>query len=263
MRLLQGLNKPGFSMANIRCFVHFCITFVSVFDVSYCTIPAEKTMTWGVMLPNYYLATKAHNDKPWLPPGRHYPYHLQMMIPALRIALEKIEAADYLHGWNVTLQVEDSHCFSGTTQFLAADMKVESKVYAYIGPVCESALLPVHRFAQRWNIPLITVGAQSVNYQHSKIITKFMPPHSHVGRIILEVWNTFEWQRGIFLYHFNDRGMQDPLFMAGASYQYLKNAGLNFTHERFDEFSQVDYVELLERAVIPQTSGKYHIQVMG
>ena len=256
MGLLKGFSRPGFRMGNIRCFVHFCITFVSVFGVISCAVPTDRKMTWGVMLPNYFLPTVPAGNTRWLPPGRHYPYHLQMMMPALRIALEKAED-QYLQGWNITLQVEDSKCDSANTQFMAADMKVDSKVHVYIGPVCETAIVPVQRFAKRWNIPLITVGAQSVNFFGSECITKFMPPHYYAGRILLEVWSTFGWQRGVFLYHFNDKGSQDPLFMAGAAFSFLKNAGLNLTHERFDEFSNMDYEELMERVVIPETSGEY------
>lgn len=256
MGLLKGFSRPGFRMGNIRCFVHFCITFVSVFDVISCAVPTDRKMTWGVMLPNYFLPTVPSGNTPWLPPGRHYPYHLQMMMPALRIALEKAED-QYLQGWNITLQVEDSRCDSANTQFMAADMKVDSKVHVYIGPVCETAIVPVQRFAERWNIPLITVGAQSVNFFRAECTTKFRSPHYYAGRILLEVWSTFGWQRGVFLYHFNDKGSQDPMFMAGATFSFLKNAGLNLTHERFDEFSNMDYEELMERVVIPETSGEY------
>ena len=259
----------GITTCHIFYFLHFCTSFLSHFDIVSCKLPdnGDRNIVLGAMLPTYYLDVRERPDdntkKIWLPPGRHYPYHLQMAVPALSIAVKKAQE-QILPGWNLSLQTMDSMCDSDMTQFTSADLHVDFRVHAYIGPVCEYPVKPAERFAIRWKIPLITTGAQSVNYRTSPIITNFMPPHSHLGSFIAKFWHKYQWTRGVLLYHNNDRGAQDTFFMAGGIYSTLNVLGLNFTHHSFDEFNykDIDYEELLLKYLVPESSGKSHMQII-
>ncbi|XP_072174307.1 atrial natriuretic peptide receptor 3-like [Diadema setosum] len=252
----------GFRTGGLLRFLPLCVIFVVFMENISCKMVKEghKQLAWGVMLPTYFLPTQQGNTPNWLPPGRHYPYHLEMVVPAIRIATEKVKR-EYLPGRNITVQIEDTKCDLENTQFQAAEMEVkfDKKVYAYFGPVCEYPVAPVSRFAKRWNIPLITVGAQAFTYHQARMIINFMPPHVHLGRFVYEIWEKYHWTRGVMLYHKNDKGMEDPFFMMGAVYKGLQLQGpMNFSNHGFDEFSNVDYTQILRKNVMPESRGMCH-----
>lgn len=264
MMELKALYFPWL-LVDIKLCV-FLVVLLSVNPSVSRSLPPDEPINIAIMLPRYPLPS-TRGSKPWLVAGRHYPYHLQMVVPAMRIALEKVKNTTLVVPNNISLIVDDTECWLNTAQFAAIDMMYIHKVMAFFGPVCEYALAPVGRFSTRWNLPLITAGGQASGYDdfdQYKLITNLRPPHRKLAHFVAALWKIYEWKRGVIVFHDGDAHIKDEVFMAGGVYDMLEKAsgggyGLNLTFQPFNEFDYSDerYVELLERDVTPYTRGEY------
>ena len=213
----------------------------------------------SVMLPAYPLPS-IEGQYPWLPEGRLFPYHLQMVVPAMRIAVEKVKDRRLLPDHNITLHVNDTHCSINTAQLVSADIFIEHRVMGFFGPVCEDPVSPVGRFSAHWNVPQITTGAQATGYSvapFDKTLTNMMPPYSKMGDFVGQVFQKYEWTRAVFLYHDGNSFIRDMMFMAGSVFAIVSRGfNMNVTNQDFNEYvPSLDYGDLLQRTVSPYARG--------
>ncbi|XP_041458028.1 atrial natriuretic peptide receptor 1-like [Lytechinus variegatus] len=207
----------------------------------------------SVMLPAYPLPD-IKGDYPWLKKGRLFPYHLQMVVPAMRIAVEKVKERQLIPNHNITLHVNDTHCSINTAQLVSADIFIEHRVMGFFGPVCEYPAGPVGRFSAHWNVPQLTAGAQASGYSgppYDKTLTNIMPPHSKMGDFVGQIFQKYKWTRAVFLYHDGNNFIRDMMFMAGSVFGVVSRGfNMNVTNQDFDEFvDNLDYADLLQRTV--------------
>lgn len=66
---------------------------------------------------------------------------------------------------------DKNKCQNNVLGALAAEKYYTSKVNAFIGPVCSTALDPVSRMASYWNIPVFTAGGIGVEFSNKKSFT--------------------------------------------------------------------------------------------
>ena len=220
-------------------------------------LPDGEAIHLSVMLPSYPLSSTM-SQGPWLPEGRLYPYHLQMVMPAMNIAVKKAQN-DTLQNHEVELHVEDTRCFIDKAQLASADLYMNYRVLAFFGPACEYPNGPVGRFANHWNLPLITAGGQSSSFtaaEYARVMTNVMPPHEKLGDFVGKIFLRYGWTRAVLLYHDGNDHIRDTMFMAGSTFKVLSQVyHLNLTEQKFSEYQHPNYKDLLEKTVRPSARG--------
>ena len=80
------------------------------------------------------------------------------------------------------------------------------EIQAFYGPCCKYALSPVGRYAQVWNVPVITPGGLTSRFNSEVdfiMLTRFIPPFEKVAEFVSSLLAKYGWWHLSFLFHDN------------------------------------------------------------
>ncbi|KAA0716523.1 Atrial natriuretic peptide receptor 2 [Triplophysa tibetana] len=145
-----------------------------------------------------------------LPDNLKYPWASPRVLPAIRMAQEKIQTSGLLKGHTINLlnfSTEDpsGSCSENVAQIIAVDTKLYNKPDAFIGPGCAYSVASVGRFASHWRLPLITAGGLAYGFdkgEEFKTIVRTGPTTTKLGDFVRYLHAQFNWTtRALMLFH--------------------------------------------------------------
>src|SRR6218665_2444933 len=129
----------------------------------------ESVIIWILFEFIVYLPTLTHGARnltdlriaALLPDDPKRPFSLGLLMPAARMALEKVNQRlpvrlDLGHG--------NSQCSEAHGMNEAIKLYVAKQADVFLGPICDYAAAPVVRQASFWNVPVISTGSFAVEY---------------------------------------------------------------------------------------------------
>lgn len=128
-----------------------------------------------------------------------YPYFLQMVVPAVEIALEYIK--EILPNHNLSLVINDTKCDMKMTQILAVDHFYKYFIDVFIGPACEYNAATVERFAEHWNVPFVTAGGNARGLDNKGILTRVGTPYTRLRTLVHDYAHSNKWHTIAVLLH--------------------------------------------------------------
>ncbi|RUS89509.1 hypothetical protein EGW08_002742 [Elysia chlorotica] len=99
-----------------------------------------------------------------VPYNNSIPWAYRKIMPALEIALQRIDADQVLPNHYLRMRYFDSKCDDSHSMNYAINAYMDKKGDAFFGPCCDYALAPVSRQATFWQVPLLTVGAEAPDF---------------------------------------------------------------------------------------------------
>uniref|UniRef100_A0AAR2JJH9 Guanylate cyclase n=1 Tax=Pygocentrus nattereri TaxID=42514 RepID=A0AAR2JJH9_PYGNA len=186
-----------------------------------------------------------------LPDNLKYPWASPRVLPAIRMARERILQSDLLGGHAVNLlnfSVEDStgSCSENKAQIIAVDTKLYHKPDAFIGPGCVYSVASVGRFASHWKLPLITAGGLAFGFDNSeefRTVVRTGPTTTKLGDFVNSLHAEFNWtRRALMIFHDLKQDDRPHFFLSEGIYLNLREE--NMTVEAFPYEDITPYKEI-------------------
>jgi len=90
---------------------------------------------------------------------------------------------------------------------LDASEKVDSReIQVFYGPCDKYALSPIARYAEIWNVPVITPGGLTSRFNSDveyTMLTRFVAPFEKVAKFVMSLLASYRWWHLSFLFHNN------------------------------------------------------------
>lgn len=190
-----------------------------------------------------------------LPNNQKYSWSLQQVLPAIEMAVEKLNT-NFLLGKRITVFVNDSMCSETFASLAAMDLHYTVNVNVLFGPVCDYALAPVAKFSSHWNIPVLTAGGLGSDFDNKAkytLLTRVLGLHSSASDAFIEIAKTFNWTRFSLIYEDIQagNGKSDCFYSMEVLYKKLRLEYGNSTpwYQRFDDgFTEEGFKEILQTA---------------
>ncbi|XP_048750952.1 atrial natriuretic peptide receptor 1-like isoform X6 [Ostrea edulis] len=178
-----------------------------------------------------------------LPEQGKFPFVKYKVLPAIEIAVKKVESGQFLPNHNITINYKDDECSETMGPLRAIDLYVAKEVDVYLGPCCDFAVAPVARFAPYWNIPVISAGAFvqafSDKKNEYKSLTRMLTTYGKVAEVVFEITQTFNWTTVGLLFHDNvvnrERSKSTEFFTMEAIFHKFKSNVSEPWYKMFDE----------------------------
>lgn len=115
----------------------------------------------------------------------------------------------------------------------------------FLGPVNDYVVAPIARYADVWQIPVITARAQVSMFSHKehyRMLTRMMGSYNMLADAVRMIMTLFHWSHAAVLYHNNEdnsaKGHSKCYFAGGAifqtigkeSYHHSLNKTVNYSH---------------------------------
>lgn len=185
-----------------------------------------------------------------------YPFFMQMVRPAVEIALERVK--EYILPYH-TLSIVSNNtvCHVDVAQIVVVDHYFQYFVDVFFGPACEFAAAPVARFTAHWNVPMLTAGGQANGFDGFTSMTRVGGSYTKLGHLIVHMTKKYSWQSITFMAHEERGNYNDFSFLCGAIYFTMSGISYNVSHVTFNQNTPVDFHGILEERVQPKARGKY------
>lgn len=142
-----------------------------------------------------------------LPSDDGFMFSLSKIRIALNIAKDKVVKFNY-GGRNVTFDISyaDSQCSDKHGMNQAITMYMNKKVHVFFGPTCDYSVAPLARQVTFWNLPLVSVGALSQDFQINKLVnypflTRAGPADlSSLANFFEEMFKRMGWKTPLIIY---------------------------------------------------------------
>ncbi|XP_077993684.1 atrial natriuretic peptide receptor 1-like isoform X2 [Glandiceps talaboti] len=184
-----------------------------------------------------------------------YPFRLQMCLPAIDIAVEKVLSTPYYFGErsvNITVSSVDSEASNVVAPIRAVEYLTEKTVDVFFGPCNEYAVAPVARFARHWKIPMITT-ALAKEYSTVEDLSNVTRPQGSYMKAVEALAATFRHFKynvtTLIHVDWEVSEYRDCWFFGAALNSVIPPTEGGYND--FDESKETDYAELLKTAVIP------------
>lgn len=201
-----------------------------------------------------------------LPEQGKFPFVKYKVLPAIEIAVKKVESGQFLPNHNITINYKDDECSETMGPLRAIDLYVAKEVDVYLGPCCDFAVAPVARFAPYWNIPVISAGAFvqafSDKKNEYKSLTRMLTTYGKVAEVVFEITQTFNWTTVGLLFHDNvvnrERSKSTEFFTMEAIFHKFKSNVSEPWYKMFDEGVKGSYnLQALLEDAAKNTRSKY------
>lgn len=97
------------------------------------------------------------------PSDLFHPFSVQVAKPAVEIALRRLQRG-VLPPHRFHVRYGDSRCSELHGMNEAIKFYMEGQVHVFLGPVCDYSVAPVARQATFWKVPVVSVGAVSMDF---------------------------------------------------------------------------------------------------
>ena len=170
-----------------------------------------------------------------------YPWAWPRVGPALERARRTINANPaLLPGHHLVYVFENSEneegiCSESIAPLMAVDLKLAHDPWAFIGPGCSYTASPVARFANHWDVPMVTAGAPAVGFDGANLypsITNTGPTHKKLGKFALHIFEHFGWEKHVLLMFSDHKADDRPCYFAVEGiYTEFNNANITTMSE--------------------------------
>uniref|UniRef100_A0A8C2CB48 guanylate cyclase n=1 Tax=Cyprinus carpio TaxID=7962 RepID=A0A8C2CB48_CYPCA len=193
-----------------------------------------------------------------LPDNLKYSWASPRVLPAIRMAQEKIHKSGILRGHTINLlnfSTEDSSgsCSENEAQIIAVDTKLYNKPDAFIGPGCTYSVASVGRFASHWKLPLITAGGPAYGFEKSeefKTIVRTGPTTTKLGDFVSYLHTYFNWSsRALMIFHDLKQDDRPHYFLSEGIYIHLREENITveaFPYEDPPTFNYKDIITFIK-----------------
>lgn len=189
-----------------------------------------------------------------LPDNLKYPWALPRVLPAIRMAQEKIHTSALLRGHTINLlnfSTEDSSgsCSENVAQIIAVDTKLYNKPDAFIGPGCAYSVASVGRFASHWKLPLITAGGLAYGFdtrEEFKTIVRTGPTTTKLGDFISYLHAHFNWtSRALMIFHDLKQDDRPYYFLSEGIYITLGDKNITVDAYPYEDHQSYNYKNII------------------
>ncbi|KAJ8036199.1 Atrial natriuretic peptide receptor 1 [Holothuria leucospilota] len=207
----------------------------------------SKELRIGLLLPEDPLRFSG----PGATTNPRYPFFLQMVKPAIDIALETVKES-ILPNHSITVVSNNTYCNVDATQIVVVDHYFQYFVDVFFGPACEFAAAPVGRFTSHWNVPMLTAGGRAHGFDGFQSMTRVGGSYTKQGKLLVDMSRKFKWQTITFMVHEEKGSYNDFSFACGGIYYQMAVASFNVSHVTFNQNQPEDYEKILTEDVIPK-----------
>nr|XP_055056970.1 LOW QUALITY PROTEIN: atrial natriuretic peptide receptor 2 [Misgurnus anguillicaudatus] len=189
-----------------------------------------------------------------LPDNLKYPWAMPRVLPAIRMAQEKIHTSALLRGQTINLlnfSTEDSSgsCSENVAQIIAVDTKLYNKPDAFIGPGCAYSVASVGRFASHWKLPLITAGGLAYGFdtgEEFKTIVRTGPTTTKLGDFISYLHAHFNWtSRALMIFHDLKQDDRPHYFLSEGIYITLRGENITVDAYPYEDHQSYNYKNII------------------
>ncbi|XP_051525178.1 atrial natriuretic peptide receptor 2-like [Myxocyprinus asiaticus] len=189
-----------------------------------------------------------------LPDNLKYPWASPRVLPAIRMAQEKIQKSGLLMGHTINLlnySTEDSSgsCSENEAQIIAVDIKLYNKPDAFIGPGCAYSVASVGRFASHWKIPLITAGGLAYGFdkrEEFKTIVRTGPTTTKLGDFVSCLHAHFNWtSRALMIFHDLKQDDRPHYFLSEGIYTVLGDENITVAAYPYEDPQTFNYQDII------------------
>ncbi|XP_056091754.1 atrial natriuretic peptide receptor 2 isoform X1 [Rhinichthys klamathensis goyatoka] len=188
-----------------------------------------------------------------LPDNMKYSWASPRVLPAIRMAQEKIQKSGLLKGHTINLlnfSTESAgSCSENKAQIIAVDTKLYNKPDAFIGPGCSYSVASVGRFASHWKLPLITAGGQAYgfnDFEEFKTIVRTGPTTTKLGDFVSYLHAHFNWSsRALMVYHDLKQDDRPHYFLAEGIYMILRDENITVDAFPYEDPQTLNYKDIV------------------
>ncbi|TRY88007.1 hypothetical protein DNTS_013002, partial [Danionella cerebrum] len=189
-----------------------------------------------------------------LPENLKYSWASPRVLPAIRMAQEKIQKSGLLRGHNINLlnfSTEDSSgsCSENEAQIIAVDTKLYHKPDAFIGPGCTYSVASVGRFASHWKLPLITAGGPAYGFDkwdEFKTIVRTGPTTTKLGDFVNYLHGHFNWStRALMIFHDLKQDDRPHYFLSEGIYMILREENITVEAFPYEDPQTFNYKDII------------------
>ena len=148
-----------------------------------------------------------------LPEDNNRLFSIARVRSAVDVALEKTKILSLSTYINFTATYMDSNCNAIKGAMAAYDSFMGHGIHVFFGPVCSYSLAPVARYAPVWNIPVVTAGAMSHEFQNKippggeyETLTRVGVTYNTLSFRLLEILRQNKWKHVKFI--LNPKGQE-------------------------------------------------------
>lgn len=201
----------------------------------------RKELRIGLMLANQPLTARPNESAP------NYPFFLQLVRPAIQIGVETVKET-ILPDHHISITAGDTKCEVDRSQILVVDMYAKYHVDVLFGPACEFAGAPPLRFADHWNMPMLTVGCRSSGLDTYTSLTRVIGSYSRLGEMIVDMVEYFEWRDTVLFLVYEYYGPYNDYSLA-CSPPYNQLLAKKYTSPvvTFDSYEKQNFTEELQK----------------
>ena len=154
----------------------FHIFLFLVFSLLCITDYGIAVITKGMIFNQYHLEHEKHQHitcphkmqtikiAAIIPNDTSHMFSIMKTRPVIAIGLSIVYHFNLLPCHNLTVKYADSKCSNKDGPLAAIDFYTKKDVHVFLGPVCDFALAPVARYADAWNIPIISTGGFAYDF---------------------------------------------------------------------------------------------------
>lgn len=189
-----------------------------------------------------------------LPENLKYSWASPRVLPAIRMAQEKIQKSGLLRGHTINLlnfSTEDSSgsCSENEAQIIAVDTKLYHKPDAFIGPGCTYSVASVGRFASHWKLPLITAGGPAYGFdkwEEFKTIVRTGPTTKKLGDFVNYLHGQFNWSsRALMIFHDLKQDDRPHYFLSEGIYTVLREENITVLAFPYEDEQTYNYKDMI------------------
>lgn len=189
-----------------------------------------------------------------LPENLKYSWASPRVLPAIRMAQEKIQKSGLLRGHTINLlnfSTEDSSgsCSENEAQIIAVDTKLYHKPDAFIGPGCTYSVASVGRFASHWKLPLITAGGPAYGFDkwhEFKTIVRTGPTTTKLGDFVSYLHAHFNWStRALMIFHDLKQDDRPHYFLSEGIYIVLSKENITVVAFPYEDPQTFNYKDMI------------------